>query len=67
MKTFLSLTPAVSLAAFFALPVNAEIAVAFPFLASFALVLTADYGRRLDSLPRYCTAGRSRESLRLAA
>ena len=67
MKTFLSLASVAALAAFFVLPISAEVAISLAFLAGFALVVTADYGRRLNALPCYCTASRSRESLRLAA
>jgi hypothetical protein len=67
MKSFLSLTSVAASAAFFVLPISAEFAISLSFVAGFALVLTADYGRRLNSLPCYCTASRSRESLRLAA
>ena len=68
MKTLLPLTFAVAFAAFLLLPFRAEITGSLSFVASIALVLSADYGRRLNPLPVPATASRrSRESLRLAA
>ena len=68
MKTLLPLTFAVAFAAFLLLPFRAEITGSLSFIASMALVLSADYGRRLNPLPVPATASRrTRESLRLAA
>jgi hypothetical protein len=67
MKTLLPLIFAVAFAAFLVLPFRAEITGSLSFVASMALVLSADYGRRLNPLPVPVTGRRSRESLRLAA
>jgi hypothetical protein len=67
MKTVFTLTAAAAFAAFLILPFAAEITISVSFVATLALILTADYGRRLNRVPEYCTGGRSRESLRLAA
>jgi hypothetical protein len=67
MKTLLPLIFAVAFAAFLVLPFRAEITGSLSFVASMALVLSADYGRRLNPLPVPATGRRSRESLRLAA
>ena len=67
MKTLLPLTFAVAFAAFLLLPFRAEITGSLSFIASMALVLSADYGRRLNPLPVPATGRRNRESLRLAA
>jgi hypothetical protein len=67
MKTILPLVTAAAFIAFLILPISAEIAGSALFAASLALVISADYGRRVDSLPQYSTTRRSREALRLAA
>jgi len=67
MKNFLPLTSAIAFAAFLFLPFIAEITGSIAFVAGLALVLSADYGRRLNPLPSPATVRRSPESLRLAA
>jgi hypothetical protein len=68
MKSLFPLTYAAAFAAFLVLPFNAEITGSLSFVASLAMVLGADYGRRLNSLS-VATAARpaTRERLRLAA
>ena len=67
MKNFLPIASSIAFAGFLVLPLNAEITGSFSFVVSLALVLGADYGRRLNPLPVPTTARRSRETLRLAA
>jgi hypothetical protein len=68
MKSLIPLTYAAALAAFLVLPLNAEITGSLSFMASLAMILSADYGRRLSPLS-VPTAARpaTREPLRLAA
>jgi len=67
MKNFLPLTSAIAFAGFLFLPFIVEITGSIMFVVSFTLILSADYGRRLNPLPVPATVRRSRESLRLAA
>lgn len=67
MKTLLILSSVAAYAAAIVFPVSAEISASLSFVASLALIITADYGRRSKPLLRQPVPGRSRESLRLAA
>lgn len=67
MKSLITLITTGAFAAFWALPVNAEITGSVFLVASLALMLTADYGRRAAFTLRQPCGKRSSESLRLAA
>jgi hypothetical protein len=67
MKSLLPFFFVAAFATFLILPFPAEITGSLTFITGLALVLSADYGRRLNPLPIHVAARRTRESLRLAA
>ena len=67
MKTAITLITIGAFAAFWALPVSAEISGSIFFVASLALIVTADYARPATFSLRQPCGKRSAESLRLAA
>ena len=67
MKTVITLITTGAFAAFWALPISAEISGSIFFVASLALIFTADYARPVTHSVRQTCGKRSAESLRLAA